>query len=76
MCIKKEREKMTTAKLLTEKETCKYLACSRSYLASSRSQGDLPGRTPGPKFVRLGKSGVRYDVADLDAWIDANRHGN
>lgn len=29
----------------------------------------------GPRFVKLGRS-VRYDVADLDAWIASNRRAS
>jgi predicted DNA-binding transcriptional regulator AlpA len=58
-------------KLISERDACKYLNCSRSFLAGSR-MGDLPGRTPGPPWIRLGR-GVRYSVRDLDEWIEKHR---
>lgn len=60
--------------LLTEKQACRYLNVSRSFLAKSRMAGDLRGRTPGPPFVRLGRS-VRHLISDLDKWIEEDRHG-
>ena len=59
--------------LLTEKEACKYLHVSRSFLAQSRSNGLLKNHTPAPPFIRVG-GGVRYDIRDLEVWISENRH--
>ena len=60
-------------KLLSENEACSYLGISRSFLAKSRMTGLLESHrfTP-PPFIRLGGA-IRYDVADLDAWIAQNR---
>ena len=60
------------SRLLTEAQTCRYLQVSRSYLARARMEGPRNGRTPGPPFVKLGRA-VRYDIADLDAWIQEHR---
>ena len=56
--------------LLTEAETCKFLGMSRPFLARARSEG----RPDAPPFVKCGRA-VRYDVRDLEAYLDANRHG-
>ena len=59
-------------RLLTERDACRYLSVSRSFLAKSRMDGTLPGHTPGPPYIKMGRV-VRYDLADLDAWIAEHR---
>lgn len=59
-------------RLLKEQETAKYLGMSVAFLRKSRMSGSRAGHTPGPPWVRLGRS-VRYDLADLDQWIADNR---
>ena len=56
--------------LLTELEAAKYLRVSRSFMAQRRMDS-LSGSKHGPHYYRLGGSGgsIRYDIADLDAWI-------
>lgn len=61
-------------RLLNEVEACQYLNVSRSFLAQARMDGDRYSRTPGPPYIKAGKS-VRYDVRDLDKWIAENRKG-
>lgn len=61
-------------RLLSEQQTASYIGMSRSFLRKSRMDGDLPGRTPGPPYIRFGRA-IRYDIADLDAWIEEHRHG-
>lgn len=61
-----------TQTTLTEKEAARYLSMSRSYLRRARMDGQVGQRTPGPPFIKLGRS-VRYLVADLDGWLQANR---
>ncbi len=58
--------------LLTEKDACRYLNCSRSFLANGRSRGDIPGHTPTPPFIKVGRA-VRYHIEDLNRWIADNR---
>jgi len=60
-------------RLLTETQTCEYLSVSRSFLAKARMNGTLPGHTPGPPYIKLGRS-IRYDLSDLDAWVREHRH--
>ena len=56
---------------LSTKEAARFLNISSSTLRRWRSQ-DWKG---GPKFIRLGGfkgSAIRYEEADLRAWIAAN----
>ncbi|WP_237759190.1 DNA-binding protein [Legionella erythra] len=34
--------------------------------------GTLANRTPGPKYIKIGRS-VRYLKDDLDSWLDLHR---
>jgi predicted DNA-binding transcriptional regulator AlpA len=56
-------------RLLTEIEAADYLAVSRSYLRQSRSTSRPENSKPGPRWKKIG-SMIRYEVSDLDAWID------
>jgi len=58
--------------LLDERETAQYIRMSLAYLRAARSRGDIGGRTPGPPFLRLGRS-VSYRRDDLDSWLAACR---
>lgn len=62
----------TEKKLLTERETATYLSVSQSYLRRARLDGVRTGHTPGPAFVRFGRS-IRYLAADLDSWVAQHR---
>lgn len=55
--------------LLNEKQTAEYLNVSLSFLRRRRSQGCPDGCTPGPRYLKLGKS-IRYRLTDLDTWLD------
>lgn len=61
-------------RLLNEADTAVYLGLSRGYLRKARMVGTASG-TPGPPFVKIGTA-IRYDLADLDAWIAKQKHGN
>lgn len=52
----------------TEKEAAIYIGMSVSFLRQSRSNGDRVNRTPGPRYVRIGRA-VRYLKDDLDSWL-------
>ena len=57
-------------RLLREAEAAEFLGMSTRYLRKARytpSEG-----TPGPPFVKLGKS-IRYDREDLVEWIQAHK---
>lgn len=57
------------SRALSERDAAAYIGMSRSYLAQSRMTGRVGGRTPAPRFVKIGRS-VRYLLEDLDAWLD------
>lgn len=52
-------------RLLSRNEVEETYGISRRFLAISASNG------AGPRFVRVGRL-VRYRVADIEAWIEAN----
>lgn len=58
--------------ILTSKEAAVYIGMSHSFLRQDRMNGYRENRTPGPVFVKLGKS-VRYLKEDLDAWLNTHR---
>ena len=57
---------------LTEKEASEYIGMSRSFLRQDRMNGYRVNRTPGPTFMKLGRS-IRYSKQDLDEWLDKHR---
>lgn len=61
-----------TARLLTERDAATYVGMSRQFLRKSRLDGAREDHTPGPPFIRLGRS-IRYAIDDLDAWISEHR---
>ena len=62
-----------TKRGLTEQEASVYIGMSRSYLRHSRMNGRRDNLTPGPPFIKIGRS-VRYLPEDLDIWLEAHRH--
>jgi predicted DNA-binding transcriptional regulator AlpA len=58
--------------ILTEKEAAIYIGMSRSFLGQDRMNGYREGRTPGPVFMKLGRS-IRYRKEDLDTWLTQHR---
>ena len=59
-------------RLISEKDAAEYIGMSAQFLRKSRMEGVRQNRTAGPPFVRIGRS-VRYDLSDLEKWIDAHR---
>lgn len=57
---------------LTDSETACYIGMSESFLRQSRMNGDRHNRTPGPKYLKIGRA-VRYLKEDLDAWLYEHR---
>ena len=57
---------------LNETEAAHYIAMSVSFLRHDRMDGKLPNRTPGPAYVKVGRT-VRYLIEDLDAFLDQHR---
>jgi hypothetical protein len=54
-----EEEKSMTKIILTEKEASEYIGMSRSFLRQDRMNGYRVNRTPGPPFIKIGRS-IRY----------------
>jgi len=60
-----------TKRALSEIEAAIYIKMSRSYLRQDRMNGIRENRTPGPRYVRIGRR-IRYLRDDLDAWLEAH----
>lgn len=56
---------------LTEKEAAHYIGMSVSFLRRDRMDGLIGNRTPGPKWLKIGRS-VRYLKEELDRWLLSN----
>ena len=59
-------------RVFKEVEAANYICMSRSFLSQDRVNGALKNRTPGPKFIKIGRS-IRYLKEDLDVWLDQQR---
>ncbi|WP_367607865.1 helix-turn-helix transcriptional regulator [Legionella sp. W05-934-2] len=59
-------------KAFKEAEAAEYIGMSRSFLSQDRVNGTLANRTPGPKYLKIGRS-VRYLKEDLDLWLEQHR---
>ncbi len=57
-------------RLLASLEAAEYLGISHSYLRQLRSDGHIGRRVSPPPHIRVGKIGLRYDIRDLDRWIE------
>lgn len=55
-------------RLITEKQAAEYLGFRPATFRQSRWAKTLGGQ-PAPKHIKIGRA-VRYDVAELDAWIE------
>ena len=62
-------------KVYKEAEAAGYICMSRSFLSQDRAYGTLANRTPGPKYIRIGRS-IRYLKDDLDLWLEQLRISN
>ena len=56
----------------TTAEAARYIAMSESFLRQARMDGDRENRTPGPPFIKIGRT-VRYLKQDLDAWLEQHK---
>ncbi|HHS2565584.1 TPA: DNA-binding protein [Legionella pneumophila] len=63
---------MMDKRVFKEVEAANYICMSRSFLSQDRVNGTLKNRTPGPKFIKIGRS-IRYLKEDLDIWLDQQR---
>ncbi|HAT1715774.1 TPA: DNA-binding protein [Legionella pneumophila] len=59
-------------RVFKEVEAANYICMSRSFLSQDRVNGTLKNRTPGPKFIKIGRA-IRYLKEDLDIWLDLHR---
>lgn len=59
-------------RVFKEVEAANYICMSRSFLSQDRVNGALKNRTPGPKFIKIGRS-IRYLKEDLDVWLALHR---
>lgn len=59
-------------RVFKEIEAASYICMSRSFLSQDRVNGTLKNRTPGPKFIKIGRS-IRYLKEDLDLWLNQQR---
>ncbi len=57
---------------LDETSAARLIGMSVSFLKMARLRGNVGGRTPGPAYYKLGDR-VRYDRADLETWLSAQR---
>jgi hypothetical protein len=58
--------------LLRDEEAGAYISMSAAYLRADRCRGHVGGSTPGPAFLRMGRT-IRYRREDLDAWLAERR---
>lgn len=63
---------MIDKRALTDEETARYIGMSESFLRQSRMNGDRLNRTPGPRYIKIGRA-VRYLIEDLDDWLEEHR---
>jgi hypothetical protein len=65
-----------TPAVLDERDAATYVGMSCAFLRRARMTGRTRSGSTGPDYVRIpGGRGIRYRVADLDAWLAANVHG-
>lgn len=55
--------------VLNEKDAAKYIGMSVSYLQKDRMNGAIANRTPGPKWIKIGKR-VLYSKQALSEWLE------
>ena len=65
-------ESVVEKKVFKESEAANYICMSRSFLSQDRMNGTLKNRTPGPTYIKIGRS-IRYLKDDLDSWLDYHR---
>jgi len=58
--------------LLRDEEAAAYIGMSAAYLRADRCRGHIGGSTPGPAFLRMGRT-IRYRREDLNAWLAERR---
>jgi hypothetical protein len=66
------RPAVLAPELFNEFDAASYIYMSVAYLRAGRSRGHVGGSTPGPAYLRLGRT-IRYRRDDLDSWLAARR---
>ena len=69
---KQDRPRRRAQRALCERDAAEYVGMSASWLKQTRAEGKRENRTPGPPYVKLGRS-VRYLIEDLDTWLMKHR---
>lgn len=64
------RPRREPGRLLDVAAAAEYVGLSASTLNKMRCLGE------GPKFLKLTRAAVRYDPADLDAWLSVRKRGS
>ncbi|WP_173236872.1 DNA-binding protein [Legionella antarctica] len=59
-------------RVFKEVEAAGYICMSRSFLSQDRVNGTLSSRTPGPRYIKIGRA-IRYLKDDLDVWLEQHR---
>jgi hypothetical protein len=60
-------------RLLTEQEAAEYISLSRSFLRQGRIYGHREGHIPPPRHLKIGERAIRYDIQDLNRWVEQFR---
>ncbi|WP_448807875.1 helix-turn-helix transcriptional regulator [Aminobacterium mobile] len=65
-------------RLLTTKEAAAYIGISEAYLKEIRATGKIRNRLAPPPHREMGPRLIRYDIEDLNIWIEAlpKKHDN
>ena len=59
-------------RLLGERAAARYIGMSTGFLRQSRMASTKRDAPPAPPWIQIRRS-VRYDIRDLDAWINEHR---
>lgn len=62
--------------LLTETECAHLIGFSRIFLRKARCQGNLPGHTDAPDYIRVGKRSIRYRRSTVIEWMDRHEQSS
>jgi hypothetical protein len=62
----------TPCRALRTADAARYLGVSASLLRKMRARGPADPLGTGPAFIRLSPSLIVYEIAVLDAWLDAH----
>lgn len=60
---------------LTTAEAARYLGVTSRFLEMDRYYSNQEGKDPSIPYVKLGYRTIRYNLTDLDRYLDDNRVG-